>query len=144
MFGDKWGIGVVMCLFMRVRSFGEFQAHLGISTNILADRLARLTELGIIRPMTPGDGAIKAGYRLTHKGVDLHPILLAMQAWADNWLRERYRSPVKFTHRQCQNLLVMRVDCDKCGKPMARENCRLEVSEPAPDGASIQARTLEH
>ena len=129
-FGDKWGIGVVMCLFMRVRTFSGFQEHLGISTNILADRLARLANLGILRPAAPQDGPTKAGYLLTDKGIDLYPILLAMETWADNWLRQRYRSPVKLVHRQCQNLLAMRVDCDQCGKPMARENCRLVLSEP--------------
>ena len=118
---------------MRVRTFSGFQTNLGISTNILADRLARLTKLGILRPVTPENGPTKAGYLLTDKGIDLYPILLAMQTWADNWLRERYRSPVRFTHRQCQYLLTMRVDCNRCGKPMERANSRLVLSEPTSD-----------
>ena len=126
-FGDKWGIELVMCLFTRVRKFSDFQLHLGISTNILSDRLARLGALGILRQTTDADRYGKGAYALTDKGIDLHPILLAIQAWADEWLRERLRSPVKFVHRPCGQPLQLRVSCDHCGAPLARGNSRLTI-----------------
>ena len=126
-FGDKWGIELVMCLFTRVRKFNDFQMHLGISTNILADRLARLTALGILRATTEADRYGKGAYALTDKGIALHPILLAIQAWADEWLRERYRSPVKFVHRLCGRALKMQIRCEECGGVLARDNSRLTI-----------------
>ena len=126
-FGDKWGIELVMCLFTRVRNFNDFQMHLGISTNILADRLARLAALGILRPTTAADRYGKGAYALTDKGIALHPILLAIQAWADQWLPERYRSPVKFVHRPCGHPLQLRVSCDHCGQALERGNSRLVI-----------------
>ena len=124
-FGDKWSIELVMCLFTRVRNFNDFQMHLGISTNILADRLARLTALGILRPTTDADRYGKGAYALTDKGIDLHPILLAIQGWADDWLPDRYRSPVKFMHRPCGQALRLRLSCSQCGQPLSRSNSRI-------------------
>ena len=126
-FGDKWGIELVMCLFTRVRNFNGFQLHLGISTNILADRLSRLTALGILRPTTDADRYGRGGYALTDKGIALFPVLLAIQAWADQWLPERYRSPVKFRHRPCGQGLRMRVVCQHCGTALTRDNSRLLI-----------------
>ena len=126
-FGDKWGIELVMCLFTRVRKFGDFQQHLGISTNILADRLARLGALGILRPTTDADRYGRGAYALTDKGIALHPILLAIGAWADAWLRDRVRSPVKLLHRPCGHTLQLRLACDRCGETLTRANSRLTI-----------------
>ena len=126
-FGDKWSIELVMCLFSRVRKFNDFQSHLGISTNVLADRLDRLLGLSILRQTTDADRYGKGAYALTAKGIDLFPVLLAIQAWADKWLRERVRSPVKFAHRLCGHLLQLRVSCDHCGAVLSQANSRLVV-----------------
>ena len=130
-FGDKWGIELVMCLFTRVRNFNGFQAHLGISTNILSDRLARLTALGILRPASDIGRFGKGAYELTEKGIDLHPILLAIQAWADEWLHDRVRSPVRFTHRVCGKPLRLRLACGHCAEALNRAETRLQVGEDA-------------
>ena len=127
-FGDKWSIEILMCALMWVRNFGDFQSQSGISTNILADRLTRLTGLGIMRQTTDEDRFGKGAYVLTAKGLDIYPILIAIQAWADRWLRERYRSPLKLTHRPCGHTLRLRVSCDHCGQALGRANSRLTMS----------------
>lgn len=128
-FGDKWGIELVMCLFTRVRNFSGFQAHLGISTNILSDRLARLASLGIVRPSTDLDPLGKGAYELTDKGIDLHPILLAIRVWADEWLRDRLRSPVSFEHRPCGSPLQLRIACDRCGAALTRQDSKISLCD---------------
>jgi DNA-binding HxlR family transcriptional regulator len=128
-FGDKWGIELVMCLFNRVRRFSDLQLHLGISTNILSDRLSRLASLGILQPTSAIDSTGSGGYALTAKGIDLHPILLAIQAWADAWLRERHRSPVQLVHRLCGQPLQLRVGCDCCGSALCREHSRFRLGQ---------------
>ena len=126
-FGDKWGIELVMGLFTRVRRFGDFQAQLGIATNILSERLARLQALGILRQTTDEDRHGRGAYTLCPKGVDLYLILLAIQVWADKWLRDRLRSPVKFLHRPCGQPLSVRAVCDHCGQPLSRDNSRIWI-----------------
>ena len=45
-FGDKWGIEILVCTFMRVRRFGELRGATGVAANILSNRLDRLQALG--------------------------------------------------------------------------------------------------
>lgn len=81
--GDRWTLLIVRDLMFRgFREFGEFlRAGEGISTNILTDRLRRLTSLGLVAQSDhPTDGK-KFIYRLTEKGVDLAPVLVELTLW---------------------------------------------------------------
>ena len=93
-FGDKWGIEVLICAFMRLRRFSDMRAATGMAANILTDRLARLVDLGLLSKS-------EAGYRLTERGLDLYGVTVAIQDWADAWLEPRFRSPVRLIHRGC-------------------------------------------
>jgi DNA-binding HxlR family transcriptional regulator len=79
-FGDAWTLLIIRDLMFKGRTtYGDFaRAEEGIATNILADRLARLEANGIVEL----DGR---SYRLTSKGVDLLPILLAIIAWSTKY-----------------------------------------------------------
>jgi DNA-binding HxlR family transcriptional regulator len=98
-FGDKWGIEILICGFFRVRRFGAFRACTGISTNVLSDRLARLEGLGVLSPAR--GRADPRGYWLTEKGLDLYGVTVAVQEWADAWLPNRTPSPVTLIHAAC-------------------------------------------
>jgi DNA-binding HxlR family transcriptional regulator len=128
MFGDKWSIEVVMCVFVQARSFGQMQAHTGMSTNILADRLSRLVSSGIIGPVAALAGQRQGAYKLTEKGTSLFPILVAIEAWADHWLRDRLRSPMHLVHRGCGKPLRLQTCCDVCGKALLRHACRMHIA----------------
>jgi DNA-binding HxlR family transcriptional regulator len=80
-FGDPWTLLIVRDLMFKDRTtYSEFlRAEEGIATNILADRLVRLEQDGII---AKDPGAAGGGYRLTPKGIDLLPILLEIIAWS--------------------------------------------------------------
>ena len=84
MLGDRWSLLIIRDMMLRgSKSYKEFlDSFEGIATNILADRLHRLVEFGIIatRP-DPSDGR-KVIYRLTQKGIDLAPVLTEMVLWA--------------------------------------------------------------
>lgn len=94
LFGDKWSLEILLCAFFGLARFNAVRRHTGISTNILADRLERLTRAGVIRPD-------EAGYRLTPKGIDLYGAITAVQDWADAWLQPRQASPLALVHRAC-------------------------------------------
>ena len=83
--GDAWTLLVVRdVLFKRLRTFNQFlEAGEGIASNVLADRLARLEEAGILsRRPHDGDGR-RVVYGLTRKGLDLAPALVELILWSD-------------------------------------------------------------
>lgn len=83
-FGDSWSLLIIRdIVYFGKRTFGEF-ASSGerISSNILASRLARLEDEGILsKSRHPSDGR-KELYALTEKGLDLIPILMEMANWS--------------------------------------------------------------
>jgi DNA-binding HxlR family transcriptional regulator len=83
--GDAWTILVLRELFLGARRFNEIQSDLGISRSVLADRLARLVDLDVVRTVPyqqPGD-RVRHEYRPTRKGVALLPLLHALKAFGD-------------------------------------------------------------
>ena len=85
--GDAWALLILRdMVFKGTRHFGEFVASgERISTNILADRLARLEAEGVIDRAPDPDNAVRVIYRLTQKGRDLVPVLLAIIDWSARW-----------------------------------------------------------
>ncbi len=83
-FGDMWSLLIVRDMINRQKStYGEFLlSEEKISTNILADRLARLERKGIIEKKPHATDRRKDTYRLTSKGLDLAPVLLEMVVWS--------------------------------------------------------------
>jgi len=82
-FGDKWSLLIIRDLmFKGKRHYNEFlEARENVSTSVLGDRLKKLEEMGIIYK---GQDTVKKSrirYSLTHKGIDLLPILLEMIVW---------------------------------------------------------------
>lgn len=83
--GEWWSLVILRNAFCGMSRFQDFQHHLGISSNVLAQRLGRLVEHGILqRQAAPADGRI-VHYRLTEKGMALYPILAAMTVWGEQW-----------------------------------------------------------
>jgi DNA-binding HxlR family transcriptional regulator len=82
-FGDRWSLLIIRDLMVRgFRTFKEFEhAGEGIATNILADRLQKLADAGIITAEPERNDARRVNYRLTQKGIDLAPVLLELLIW---------------------------------------------------------------
>ena len=81
--GDRWTILVMRDAFMRVRRFEDFQRNLGVARNVLTDRLGRLVEEGILQRVPYQDRPARFEYRLTEKGIDLWPVMMALLQWGD-------------------------------------------------------------
>lgn len=82
-FGDRWSLLIVRDLMVRgYRTFKQFEnSGEGIATNILAQRLEKLENSGIIVSKTDAHDARRTNYRLTEKGIDLAPALLELLIW---------------------------------------------------------------
>ena len=84
MLGDRWSLLIIRDLMVRgLRTFKEFQeSGERIATNILADRLQKLEASGIITAEEEEEtDRRRVNYRLTHKGIDLAPVLLELLIW---------------------------------------------------------------
>jgi DNA-binding HxlR family transcriptional regulator len=84
MLGDRWSLLIVRDMMLRgACTYTEFlECYEGIATNILADRLRKLVEYGVIRAEADQSDGRKLNYRLTQKGIDLAPVLTEMVLWA--------------------------------------------------------------
>src|SRR5260221_8793593 len=92
--GEWWTMLVVREGFMGTTRFDAFQRNLGIAPNILSARLKRLVASGVLQRM-PAGGARRQEYRLTEKGRDLFPVLMALLQSAHRWLAGPGRPPLR-------------------------------------------------
>lgn len=86
--GDKWSLLIVRDLiFFKERTYGDFlKSDEKIATNILATRLQMLEENGIISKLDHPASKAKVLYKLTPKGIDLLPLMIEINVWADKYL----------------------------------------------------------
>jgi DNA-binding HxlR family transcriptional regulator len=111
--GEKWSLLVLREAFLGVRRFADFQANLGAPKAVLSDRLATLVEQGILRrvPYQAEGERQRHEYRLTEKGIDLYPTLVALMQWGDKYLGEG-RAPLELEHRDCGAAVRLALVCD--------------------------------
>lgn len=83
--GDWWSLLIVLHAMYGTRRFVDFQQQLGIAKNILCDRLSRLVDSGVMRKVDVGEHGSRFEYRLTEKGRDLFPVVIALRQWGDKW-----------------------------------------------------------
>ncbi len=84
--GDRWTLLVLRECFLRVRRFEEFEQRLGIARHVLADRLKKLTDAGVLTKVPYQERPRREEYRLTEKGLDLYPVMLSLLDWGDKWM----------------------------------------------------------
>jgi DNA-binding HxlR family transcriptional regulator len=85
--GDKWSLLIIRDLmFAKECTYSDFlKAPEGIATNILASRLVVLEENKIIEKLDHPESRLKVLYRLTKKGIDLLPIMIEINLWAEKY-----------------------------------------------------------
>jgi DNA-binding HxlR family transcriptional regulator len=114
--GDRWTLVILRQAFSRVRRFDHFQSSLRISRSLLADRLGKLVDAGILRREPYKDEIrTREEYRLTEKGLDLYPVLMALREWGDRHMADD-GPPVKVRHRDCGGTPRIDLRCDRCGE----------------------------
>ena len=80
--GDRWTLLVIRDLLRGKARYGEFLASVeGIPSNILADRLKRLEQAGLISGAAYGNHSRRREYQLTEAGRALAPAVRALRDW---------------------------------------------------------------
>ncbi len=111
--GDPWTFLVLRETFFGIRRYEELRTRLGIATNILRDRLSRLTEQGILVKRLYQESPERFEYRLTEKGKDFYGPFIAMMRWGDKWLSGG-KPPLRLRHRDCDRDFGAVLVCDHC------------------------------
>jgi len=132
--GDRWSLLIVRD--MMLRGFRSYKQFLGsyerIATNILADRLRRLEQHGIITSQPdPSDGR-KLIYLLTKKGIDLAPVLTEMVLWSAGHEQVENQALVELMRKDKQKFIA------EVRKRWAEEIAKLKLGKaPAVKSASV-------
>ncbi len=134
--GDRWTFLVIRNAFMGMRRFEQFQSSLGMTRHVLADRLGRLVEAGILSRKPYQQKPLRHEYRLTDKGRDLHPLLASLIAWGDRWMDQGHGPVLQLQHRQCGHTFTPLMVCSECRAPLAPQ----DVSVAPGPGAFATAR----
>ncbi len=116
--GERWSFLILRGVFNGLHHFEEFQSTLGIARNILSNRLARLVEHQILeREPDPSDRR-KIAYRLTEKGRELLPVLIALRQWGERWVSGVPSNPVLVDRASHQPVAPMQVRSAE-GRPLS-------------------------
>ena len=132
--GDRWTLLILRDLFRGVRRFAALQADLGIARNILSDRLQRLVDHGVVEQVPYQERPVRHEYRLTAKGADLSPALVALMHWGDRWYAEA--PPTVLVHDTCGTPLEQVTRCPACDEDLTP---RRIASRPGPGRATRAA-----
>lgn len=116
--GDRWTLLVVRECFLGTRRFDDFQAHLGATSHVLADRLRRLVAEGVLERVAYQERPLRHEYRLTEKGRDLYPVVASLARWGDRWAAGEAGPPLLFRHRDCGRVTTPVLACSECGEPL--------------------------
>ncbi|MEU7862274.1 helix-turn-helix domain-containing protein [Nonomuraea sp. NPDC049141] len=110
--GEKWTFLVLREAFRGVRRFADMQVATGAPRQVLSARLTRLVDEGLLRkePYREPGQRQRDEYRLTEKGLDLYPLLVALMQWGDKYLADD-GPPVVLTHRDCGGLIEQHFRC---------------------------------
>lgn len=101
--GEKWTLLIVRESFYGATRFAQFHSILNCPRNLLSERLRTLVEAGILERSEyrdPGSRA-RSEYRMTDKGRELTPILLALMQWGDRHHADPAGPPVIARHAEC-------------------------------------------
>jgi len=123
--GDRWTLVILRQAFSRTRRFDDFQSQLGVSRSLLSDRLGKLVEAGILRREPYKDDVrTRDEYRLTEKGLDLYPVLMALREWGDRHMAPE-GAPLQVHHRDCGGELHTELRCQSCGEEVGARDAEV-------------------
>jgi DNA-binding HxlR family transcriptional regulator len=103
--GERWTLLIVRDLFFGVQRFSDLQAHLDIPKAVLAARLRRLVEHGLVE---------RDPYRLTARGRELWPVLHELMEWGDRHFGLEGGPGRVFAHAACGGELTATGECPAC------------------------------
>jgi len=112
--GTKSAMLIMREAFFGTRRFDDFARRVGIGEPATAARLKELTGAGLLErvPYQEPGQRTRYEYRLTPKGRDLLPVIVALRQWGDTWTVEDTGPSVVARHRNCGAPVHAVLECD--------------------------------
>jgi DNA-binding HxlR family transcriptional regulator len=130
--GDPWTLLILRDMFLGLSRYEDLHRDLGMATNVLADRLARLVASGLATRHAYQQRPVRHEYLLTPSGRDLYGVVAAMLAWGDRHLAAD-GPPMTLVHATCGHPTVPKVTCARCGGELTHDTVG---TRPGPGGST--------
>jgi DNA-binding HxlR family transcriptional regulator len=141
--GDRWTMLIIRDVFLGLRRFEGMQQDLALTPHRLSDRLRKLVREGVLERVEYEKRPRRFEYRLTQKGVDLYPLIVAMIAWGDRWMAGGKGAPVELVHRPCGHAITPALTCPSCHENIVPREMSARPG-PALRRRASRGRSLEH
>ncbi|MFD3508232.1 winged helix-turn-helix transcriptional regulator [Nocardia sp. NPDC058666] len=129
--GDRWTFLILREAFFGVRRFVDMRRNLGVARNVLADRLKKLVDNGILERFEYSERPPRDEYRLTEKGRDLYGLTIALMQWGDRWCLDE--PPLRITHAADDGVVEQVLRCTCCGEDVDVRDVRYESTGESMD-----------
>lgn len=127
--GDWWTPLILRDVYLGIDRFADLAQDLGLSRNLLTERLGGLVNNGILRRERYQERPPRDRYALTEAGQQLIPILVALTAWGDRWQTPEGGPPIHFQHGDHHAAPI--VACGVCGNQITSQDL---IAKPGPGG----------
>ena len=128
--GERWTLLLLRQIFLGTRRFEDFQATMDISRSVLTDRLNVLLQEGVLKRVPyQEDGRTRHEYRLTEKGRDLYPVLMALRTWGEKWMAPEEEESFHLHHRDCGGGVRAKVECTDCGAELTARDVQVTARQ---------------
>ena len=111
--GEKWTLLIVRDALNGIRRFDEFRQHVGLSEAVLSDRLRKLVDEAVLEllPYQEPGKRERFEYRLTPKGRDLLPVVIALKQWGERHYADPRGPVIEVKHRRCDGDVRVALQC---------------------------------
>jgi DNA-binding HxlR family transcriptional regulator len=131
--GEWWTPLILREVAYGLRRFNAIQEDLGISANVLSDRLETLVREGLLDTRPYQERPERREYVLTQKGLELVPALIALMQWGDRWAWDAEQLPVRVVHERCGETVTFELRCPACERAVAADELLATPGRPVPD-----------
>ncbi len=128
MVGETWSLMILREMFLGSRRFDDLQRRTGCSPHLLSQRLKRLEAEQIVERRSYSERPPRHEYRLTERGRDLWPVVIALKNWGDRWLDKTGAPPIELTHKACGQITRPSMHCSACGEPVDARSVTVRLS----------------
>lgn len=127
--GDRWTLIVLRDCFLGVRRFEHFEKRLGITRHVLTDRLKKLVQNEVLVKVPYQEKPLREEYRLTEKGLALHPVIMSLVHWGNTYMADERGAPLVHIHKGCGHRMAPVTTCSHCAEPISARDVRVEVGD---------------
>ena len=126
--GDRWTMLVLREAFLGTRRYDEFQRNLTAAPHIVAARLKKLVEHKVLEKRRYQEHPPRYEYRLTERGHELYPALIALITWSEKWQKSAHGPATIRTHKSCNHRLHLVASCAACGEPVTARDVKATLT----------------